>query len=134
MGIDRPKVGLGVIILKDGKILFGQRLNAHGEGSWCVPGGHIEFGESFAECARRETLEETSIKIKNIKFVTATNDVFAKENKHYITIYVEAEWVSGQPKVLEPQKMIEWNWYPRGKHPKPLFLPMQNLLKTGYKL
>lgn len=78
-----PRVGLGVAIIRNGKILFGKRKNSHGEGSWCFPGGHLEFGESWEECARRETLEETGLKIRNIRFATATNDLFKKEDKHY---------------------------------------------------
>ncbi len=42
----RPKVGLGVLIFKDGKVLLGKRKGAHGEGTWCPPGGHLEFGET----------------------------------------------------------------------------------------
>lgn len=92
---NRPKVGLGVIVKKDGKVLFGKRKNAHGDGSWCMPGGHLEFNESWEECAARETMEETGLKIKNIRFVTATNDIFFVEEKHYITIYMVADYESG---------------------------------------
>ena len=83
---NRPKVGLGVIIKKDGKVLMGKRKNSHGEGTWNFPGGHLEYEESWEECARRETREEAGIEIKNIIFATATNDIFENEQKHYITI------------------------------------------------
>jgi len=42
-----PRVGLGVLIIKDGKVLLGRRKGAHGEGTWAPPGGHLECGESF---------------------------------------------------------------------------------------
>ena len=64
----RPKVGVGVFVLKDGKILMGKRKGAHGEGSWSLPGGHLEFNESWDMCAVRETMEETGVTIKNIRF------------------------------------------------------------------
>ncbi len=83
---NRPKVGLGVCIRKDGKVLLGKRKNTHGEGDWCFPGGHLEFNETWEDCAIRETKEETGIKIKNIRLATATNDIFKKEGKHYITM------------------------------------------------
>lgn len=38
---NRPKVGLGVFIMKDGKVLLGKRKNAHGDDDWCFPGGHL---------------------------------------------------------------------------------------------
>ena len=130
---NRPKVGVGVCIVKDGKVLLGQRLNAHGHGTWSFPGGHLEFGESLAVCAQREVAEETDLKIKNIRFVTITNDVFIKENKHYITIYMQADWSSGQPQVLEPDKMVKWQWFEWDKLPSPLFLPMQSLVDSGFR-
>jgi 8-oxo-dGTP diphosphatase len=130
----RPKVGLGICVVRAGKVLLGQRLNAHGDGTWCFPGGHVEFGESFEDCAKREVLEETGLTIKNIRFITATNDVFEKEDKHYVTIYMVADAVAGKPRVLEPDKMVKWDWFAWDNLPTPLFLPMQNLLKTGFSI
>ncbi len=124
---NRPKVGLGVFIKKDNKFLFGQRLNVHGQGTWCVPGGHLEFGESWEECVERETAEEAGLKIKNIHFLTITNDVFKAENKHYVTIYMRSDWKHGKPEVLEPNKIVKWGWFSLDQLPSPLFLPMQNL-------
>ncbi len=128
----RPKVGIGVIVIKDGKVLHGKRKNAHGAGEWCFPGGHLEFGESFEECARRETLEETGIKIKNIRLGTVTNDIFEKEDKHYITVYMVADHESGEAKVMEPEKCERWEWSGWDNPPKPIFLPETNLRKTGF--
>lgn len=130
---NRPKVGIGVCVIKDGQILLGQRLNAHGDGTWCFPGGHLEFGESFEDCARREVAEESGLTIKKPIFVTCTNDIFVKENKHYITVYMKAAWQQGEPQVLEPNKMAKWQWFNWDNLPSPLFLPMQNLLKTDFR-
>ncbi len=127
-----PKVGIGVMVLKDGKILLGKRKNAHGEGSWSYPGGHLEHGESWESCAKREVLEETGIKIKNLRFGIATNDVFLKENKHYITIFMLADFASGKVKLMEPHKCETWCWFEWGQLPKPLFLPIINQIKAGF--
>lgn len=83
---ERPKIGVGVCVIKDGAVLLGQRLNAHGEGSWSFPGGHLEFGETWSACAEREVKEETGLTIGNITFANVTNDIFKAENKHYITL------------------------------------------------
>ena len=128
----RPKVGLGVCIVKDNKVLLGKRKGAHDEGSWCFPGGHLEFGESYEDCARRETREEVGITIKNLHFVTATNDFFPEEQKHYITIYMVAEYDSGEVKIMEPDRQTDWQWFSWDNLPSPLFIPMQNLLKQGF--
>ncbi|MCK5080739.1 MAG: NUDIX domain-containing protein [Candidatus Moranbacteria bacterium] len=128
----RSKVGLGVCVVKGNRVLFGKRKNTHGEGSWCFPGGHLEFNETWEECARRETMEETGLKIKNLRFITATNDIFEKEGKHYITIIILADCISGDPKIMESDKCEKWGWFEYGKQPQPLFISQQNLNKQGF--
>ncbi len=130
---DRPKVGVGVAIIKDGKVLLGKRKAAHGEGSWAFPGGHLEFGESWEECACREVLEEAGIEVKNVRFGSLTNDIFTAENKHYITISMVCDYASGELRVMEPEKCEEWRWFDWAElSPDMLFVPLQNLLKQGY--
>jgi 8-oxo-dGTP diphosphatase len=127
------KVGVGVMILKDGKVLLGKRRNAHGAGEYAFPGGHLEFGESIFDCARRETIEEAGIEIKNIKFLFFSN-LTQYNGKHYANIEVVSEWKSGKPKIAEPDKFEGWGWYPLDKLPKPLFItaPMSvEAYKTG---
>ncbi len=129
---DRPKVGVGVIVIKDNKILLGKRKNAHGEGSWCFPGGHLEFNEELEVCAKREVLEEAGLNVKNMRLGTFTNDIFKKEGKHYITLFVVSEYASGKLKVMEPEKCERWDWFEWNNLPQPLFIPIQNLLKQNY--
>jgi len=129
----RPQVGVGVIVIRDRRILLHRRKNAHGAGTWSCPGGHLEFGESWEECARREVMEEAGIRIRNIRFGTATNDIFEKEDKHYITLFMLADHDSGEPKVMEPDKCAGWEWFEWGQLPTPLFLPFVNLLKTDFR-
>ncbi len=120
-------------IIKDKQILLGKRVGSHGANTWCPPGGHLEFGETFEECIIRETFEEVGIKIKNIRFLGITNDIFKKEKKHYITIAMLAEYDSGLVKIMEPKKCLDWKWFSVNKFPKELFLPTKNLLKQKIK-
>ena len=129
---DRPMIGIGVIVIKNNKVLLGKRKNSHGEGTWCFPGGHLEFNEEIEECGKREVLEETGIKIKNIKLGPFTNDIFKKEGKHYVTLFLISDYDSGKVRVMEPDKFEKWEWFEWGKLPKPLFLPIQNLLKQKF--
>jgi 8-oxo-dGTP diphosphatase len=57
-----------------------------------LPGGHLEVGESFEACAKREVFEETGIVLdeREIDFLTTTNDVFSDE-RHYVTVFVVAK-------------------------------------------
>ena len=131
---NKPRVGLGTFIIRNNKVLLGKRKSIHGEGDWCAPGGHLELNESWEDCAIRETQEETGLEIKNIRFGTITNDIFEKENKHYITICMIADYVSGEAKIMEPDKCEKWEWFEwdETKLPEPLFLPHHNLLKQKF--
>lgn len=62
-GSDRPLVGVGVAIVRDGKILLIKRRNEPGKGLWAVPGGKVEYGETLRDAAVREVKEETGLDI-----------------------------------------------------------------------
>lgn len=122
------KVGIGVLVFKDGKVLLCRRKGSHGAGEFGGPGGHLEFGESFEECARRECREEAGIEIKNIRFLCVSN--ILRYSNQYIDIGLIADWKSGEPTVKEPQKAESWEWYDVDKLPRPLFCAEENYLKA----
>jgi 8-oxo-dGTP diphosphatase len=119
-------------VVRNGQFLMGRRRNAHGDGSWSVPGGHLEFGESWEQTAKREVLEETGLEIANVRFGAVTNDHFADENKHYVTIWMMSDHLRGEPAIAEPDKYIEIGWYDFNALPSPLFLPWSQLLKSSF--
>ena len=125
-----PKVGVGVIVIKDGKVLMGKRINTHEENTWSLPGGKLEFNETWEECAARECFEETGVRIKSPVFWSATNDIMREEGKHYITLYMKGEYESGVASTIELNKFIEVGWYDLDNIPSPRFSPMNNLLKN----
>ena len=71
----RVGAGFGVMLLRKGKVLLGKRhedkekadSELHGEGTWTMPGGKFEWGETFEEGAKREVMEETGITLKKAK-------------------------------------------------------------------
>ena len=132
MSDERPKVGVGVFLVKDGKqILLGKRKAAHGSGEYALPGGHLELGESFEECALRELAEEagSNIKVKKVSFLCLTN-LRRYAPKHYADIGVLAEWKSGNPTVMEPDKKEDWQWYDLDDLPQPLFGCTDNYIEA----
>lgn len=127
-----PKVGIGVFVTKGGKVLLNKRKDdSHGDGTWSVSGGHLEFGEDLEHAARREVKEETGVNVKNLRFVGVTNDVYKKEKKHYITIFYIADFASGKIKNSD-EFSKEWRWVSWDDLPKNLFLPIKNLFKQGF--
>ncbi|MCL5073552.1 MAG: NUDIX hydrolase [Actinobacteria bacterium] len=127
-----PRVGVGVIIKKDNKVLLGKRKSKHGKKSWAFVGGHLEFGETIPEKMGGGVFEETLISVKNVKFITVTNDIFKDEKKHYVTVFVVCDFDCGEVKNTEPEKLEEWRWFAWDDLPNPLFLPITNLLAQGY--
>ncbi|MFT4309077.1 MAG: nucleotide triphosphate diphosphatase NUDT15 [Candidatus Woesearchaeota archaeon] len=130
--MNAPRVGVGVMIVNDNKVLLGKRKNSLGDGTWAFPGGKLDYNESIEDCAVREVLEETGLSIKNIRQGPYTNDIFVKEGIHYITVFVIADYDSGKPSVMEPNKCEGWEWFLWDDMPLPLFLPLQNLLEQGF--
>ena len=133
----RPRVGVGVYVVKDGMLLLGKRKGSHGAGEYETPGGHLEWMESFEECARREVHEELGedVEIGNIRFIRVLN-TRAYDPKHYVDIALLADWVSGEPRVMEPNKIERWDWYVLADRPTPLFEMVPSAfeaLRTGQR-
>jgi len=131
MGDNFPKVGVGVMIFKDGKVLFGKRKGSHGEGEYAFPGGHLDYMETIEDCAKRETFEETGIEIQNIRFQFLAN-VHKYKPKHYLHIGVIADYKSGEVQLKEPDKCENWNWYSLDNLSESLFW-MTKLAIDSYK-
>ena len=127
-----PRVGVGVYIIRGKKILMGKRIGPHGTNTWSPPGGWLEFGESWEDCARRETLEEAGIQIKNLRLGSVTNDIPANKSEHVVTLHIIADYNLGQVKIAEPHKWECWGWFAWNDLPKPLFYPLLKLKKQKF--
>jgi 8-oxo-dGTP diphosphatase len=124
----RPRVGVGVFVVRDGKVLLMRRTGAHGAGTWSPPGGHLDFGESPEVCAAREVMEEVGLAVTGLQFKGITNDVFAADGLHYITIWMEGRCTGGEARVASPGEATEVGWFAWDALPVPLFLPLENWL------
>lgn len=128
----RPLVGVGVLVLRENRVLLGRRRAGHGSATWHPPGGHLEFGESIEHCARREVREEAGLSIGDVVHGPYTNDLFADEGRHYVSLFVVTRVEEGEPYVLEPDKIEQWGWYRWDALPEPLFPPLERLYASGY--
>ena len=127
--IDRPSIGVAVMLWKGDYLLLGQRVHTHGEDCWQFPGGHLETGETVTECAARELQEETGLEACALIHAGFSNEMYRTAKQHYLTLFVNAEYISGEPRVVEPDKCRCWQWFHYKQLPSPLFMPITNLLK-----
>lgn len=127
----RPGVGVAVFIWRDGTFLMYRRKGSHGEGTISIPGGHLEFGESWEACADREAEEEIGVRIKNIRYLATTNDIMEADGKHYVSIWMSADWASGEPQIMEPTKVEELSWHTFQDLPENLFEPCWTNLRKA---
>lgn len=127
----RPYIGACVLLWKQDSLLLGQRLGGQSEGEWQFPGGHLEVGETVLECAAREVREETGLKISEAVHAGFSDKMFSAGGRDYVTLYVSAAYTSGEPKAMEPDKCLSWQWFRYDQLPSPLFLPIVNLLQQS---
>ncbi|KAK6157718.1 hypothetical protein DH2020_011966 [Rehmannia glutinosa] len=132
----RPKVAVVVFLLKGKKVLLGRRRSSVGRDTFALPGGHLEFGESFEECAAREVKEETGLDIHKVEYLTVINNVISKVDKplHIVAIFMRAFLADHNqtPQNVEPEKCEGWDWYDWNDLPKPLFGPLETMAQSGF--
>ena len=98
MSSGRIAVGVGVVVERRGQILLIRRGREPGAGFWSVPGGRMEFGETLAQCAEREALEETGCVVKAESEAHYGFSLMASAELQYVVVDVHAQYVSGEPK------------------------------------
>ncbi len=140
MAEEKKKIwtGFGVMVLRDGKLLLGKRHDdpekasslMHGEGTRTMPGGKMDYGETFEQLVAREVMEETGMTIDtlNLKVISVTNDIV--HDNHFITIWFLCENIQGEPQVMEPDEITRRERFPLDQLPSPLFKPSEKVLKN----
>lgn len=122
------KVGVGVMIIDDNKILLGHRSATRKDtggifepDTWTLPGGKQEYEETVYETAIREVKEETNLKIKN-PIVFSVSDDF-QSDRHFVTIEMIAKEYTGKLKIMEPTKEDDWQWFDLDNLPENIYSP-----------
>lgn len=125
------KIGCEIFIFDASRILLGKRKNCYGEGTWALPGGHLELGESLMDCAKRELKEELNIDAQELTLITVTEDI--SERGNYIHMSFTLNGYEGTITNNEPDKCYEWRYFDIDDLPTPIFEPHQKILKTYFE-
>lgn len=130
-GKDYIGVGCGAFIIDESetKILLLRRKKDPEAGFWSIPGGAVEFGETFEAAVSREILEETGLKIKVLSLLSLTDHIFPENGVHWITPSYLATVVGGELQNLEPEKQDALEWFDLNHLPEKLAMPTLNALR-----
>lgn len=119
-GIDFPGLGTGLAILRDGKLLLYRRLKAPEAGCWSIVGGKVDHMEPTARAAVREAEEESGLSIGEIDYLCTEEVIVAADRQHWISLIYICSDFSGEPRLMEPDKLSDFGWFGRNELPAPL--------------
>lgn len=109
---DAPLVGVGAVVIKNGKILLIKRAFPPGEGKWSIPGGLVEVGEKLSAAAEREAEEETGVKIQVLELINVFDmidkDADGKVQYHYVLVDFLAKPTGGKETASDEAKEVKW--------------------------
>ncbi len=131
-----PRVGIGVMVIRDNKILLGLRhqdpekadSELHGEGTWTMPGGKVDWHQTIEESAKRELEEETSLKANKLKLISVSDEIV--HDNHFVTNGFICTDFEGDVQVMEPDEITEWKWFAFDSLPEKVFPPSMKVLKN----
>ncbi len=117
-----------MVFVRDGCVFLARRRGALGGGSWGSAGGHLEFGESLEDCARREAMEEFGVEVGELRYLCVSNIV--AYGRHYLDVEFLGDIGSQEPSLLEPEAFEGSGWFPFRSLPEPLFQAMDYALDS----
>lgn len=127
----QPEVGCGAAILNDaGELLLIQRLRKPETGAWGLPGGKIDFGERAEVAVVREIEEELGIEIALSGLACFSEIIDGGDGRHWVSPIFAARVVSGEPKLMEPEKHGGWGWFALDDLPDKITTPTKSFIAS----
>ena len=115
---ERPRVGCGAAIVRDGRILLLQRVKAPEAGCWSLAGGKVDFGEPWREAVIREVAEEVGIRLTETRLLCVVD--LTADGQHWVSPVLLATTFQGEPRNVEPEKHSAMGWFALDALPSPL--------------
>jgi ADP-ribose pyrophosphatase YjhB (NUDIX family) len=105
-------VGVGALIIHDGRILLERRGNPPGRGQWSVPGGLVKLGEAAEQTVLREVKEETGLEVEKLEHVDVVDDVQSDEEGrvkyHFVIIDYLVKLKAGKLRAASDAAGLRW--------------------------
>jgi 8-oxo-dGTP diphosphatase len=109
---NRPIVGIGAIILQEGKLLLEKRGHEPAKGKWSIPGGTVELGESLEAAVIRETKEETCLDVEEPRLIDVVDQMDLDEQGrvkyHFVIVDYVVKVKGGVPKAESDADELRW--------------------------
>lgn len=116
----RPRLGCGAAILRDGRLLLVQRRREPEAGCWGLPGGKVEWLEPVATAVAREIAEELGLVIHRCDLLCVVDQIDAMRGEHWVApVYLTTE-AEGEPALREPDALADFGWFALDALPAPL--------------
>ena len=133
-GKDYIRVGCGAFILNDNnEILLQQRNKEPEKGYWSIPGGKLEWMETFEEAVKREIKEECDIDIKVLRLLGICDHIVKSENQHWVSPSFLCKIEKGEPKIMEPNKHLDMKWFSLDNLPEKLTITTKDAVNSYMK-
>lgn len=115
-----PRIGCGAAILSNDKLLLIQRRGEPEAGHWGFPGGKVDWLEPVSEAVAREVYEELGIELTDLELLTAVDQIDPQAPAHWVALVYLTEAFTGQPRLMEPEKHLDFGWFSLDDLPEPL--------------
>ena len=109
---DRPLVGVGAVIVQNGRVVIVERSREPLKGQWSIPGGALEVGETLRQCAAREALEETGLQVEAAEVLEVFDSIYrdpeGRTQYHYVLVDFFCRVLGGELKVGSDAAKARW--------------------------
>jgi 8-oxo-dGTP diphosphatase len=106
-----PVVGVGAVVLHEGRVLLVRRGKQPLLGRWVVPGGRLELGETLEAAVAREVAEETGVRVAPIAVVDVFDRIDLEEGRvrfHYVIVDYACRYLGGLPRAASDAADVAW--------------------------
>ena len=115
-----PRLGCGIALWRDERLLLVQRRRAPEAGTWSFPGGKVDAFEPTEAAARRETIEELGIEVGSLELLCVVDLIDRASEQHWVSpVYLADDW-RGEPRLVEPDKHERFDWFALDALPEPV--------------